>query len=60
LGLILLLHFGTFQIVAFLWQSLGVKAEPIMSAPLRSISLGEFWGSDWRSAFIPGGQNRSD
>src|SRR5260370_1832164 len=44
LGLILLLHFGTFQIVALLWQSVGVNAKAIMSAPLRSTSLGEFWG----------------
>jgi hypothetical protein len=51
LGLILLLHFGTFQIVALLWQSLGVKAEPIMSAPLRSTSLGEFWGKRWNLGF---------
>jgi hypothetical protein len=51
LGLILLLHFGTFQIVALLWQSLGVRAEPIMSAPLRSTSLGEFWGKRWNLGF---------
>jgi hypothetical protein len=51
LGLILLLHFGTFQIVALLWQSLGVKAEPIMSAPLRSTTLGEFWGKRWNLGF---------
>jgi hypothetical protein len=51
LGLILLLHFGTFQIVALLWQSLGVRAEPIMSAPLRSSSLGEFWGKRWNLGF---------
>jgi hypothetical protein len=51
MGLILLLHFGTFQIVALLWQSLGVKAEPIMSAPLRSTSLGEFWGRRWNLGF---------
>jgi hypothetical protein len=50
-GLILLLHFGTFQIVALLWQSFGVKAEPIMSAPLRSTSLGEFWGKRWNLGF---------
>ena len=50
-GLILLLHFGTFQIVSLLWQSMGVKAEPIMSAPLRSVSLGEFWGKRWNLAF---------
>ncbi len=51
LDAILLLHFGTFQIVALLWQSLGVKAEPIMSAPLRSTSLGEFWGKRWNLGF---------
>jgi hypothetical protein len=51
LGLILLLHFGTFQIVSLLWQSMGVKAEPIMSAPLRSVSLGEFWGKRWNLGF---------
>jgi len=51
LGLILLLHFGTLQIVALLWQSICVKAEPIMSAPLRSTSLGEFWGKRWNLGF---------
>jgi hypothetical protein len=50
-GLILLLHFGTFQMVALMWQSLGVKAEPIMSAPLRSTSLAEFWGKRWNLGF---------
>ncbi|PYT99745.1 MAG: hypothetical protein DMG38_10535 [Acidobacteria bacterium] len=51
LGLILLLHFGTFQIIALLWQSVGVNAEAIMSAPLRSASLGEFWGKRWNLGF---------
>ena len=41
----------TFQIVALLWQSLGVKAKAIMSAPLRSTSLGEFWGKRWNLGF---------
>ena len=50
-GLILLLHFGAFQIIALIWQDLGVKAEPIMSAPLRSTSLGEFWGKRWNLGF---------
>lgn len=51
LGLILLLHFGTFQIVALFWQSVGVNAKAIMSAPLRSTSLGEFWGKRWNLGF---------
>jgi alginate O-acetyltransferase complex protein AlgI len=51
LGLILLLHFGSFQILALLWQLFGVKAKPIMSAPLRSTSLAEFWGKRWNLGF---------
>jgi hypothetical protein len=51
LGLILLLHFGTFEIVALLWQSVGVNAKAIMSEPLRSTSLGEFWGKRWNLGF---------
>jgi hypothetical protein len=50
-GLILLLHFGTFQIISLVWQSVGVNAEPIMCAPLRSTSLGEFWGKRWNLGF---------
>jgi alginate O-acetyltransferase complex protein AlgI len=51
LGLILLLHFGSFQIVSLFWRSLGVDARPIMSAPLRSTSLSEFWGKRWNLGF---------
>jgi hypothetical protein len=39
-GLILLLHFGSFEIIALGWQSIGVDAAPIMSS--RSTSLSEF------------------
>jgi D-alanyl-lipoteichoic acid acyltransferase DltB (MBOAT superfamily) len=51
LGLILLLHFGIFHIVGLAWQSLGIAAEPIMRAPLRSQSLSEFWGKRWNLGF---------
>jgi alginate O-acetyltransferase complex protein AlgI len=51
LGLILLLHFGMFQIVALFWQNVGVNAKAIMSAPLLSTSLGEFWGKRWNLGF---------
>jgi Membrane bound O-acyl transferase family len=51
LGLILLLHFGSFEVVALVWQRLGVNARPIMSSPLRSTSLSEFWGKRWNLGF---------
>jgi len=51
LGLTLLLHFGSFQLLALIWQSLGVAATPIMSAPLCSKSLSEFWGKRWNLGF---------
>jgi Membrane bound O-acyl transferase family len=51
LGLILLLHFGSFQLLALIWQSVGVAATPIMRAPLRSQSLSEFWGKRWNLGF---------
>jgi membrane bound O-acyltransferase family protein len=51
LGLILLLHFGSFRILALTWQSFGVAAAPIMNAPLRSTSLSEFWGQRWNLGF---------
>jgi hypothetical protein len=51
LGLILLLHFGSFEIIALVWQSLGVEAISIMSTPLRSTSLSEFWGNRWNLGF---------
>ena len=51
LGMILLLHFGTFRLLALLWRSLGVDAAPIMAAPLRSACLSEFWGKRWNLGF---------
>lgn len=51
LGLILLLHFGGFDLIALCWQSLGVDAKSIMSSPLRSTSLSEFWGKRWNLGF---------
>ena len=50
-GLIFLLHFGSLRLLALFWQSVGVKASPIMSAPALSQSLSEFWGKRWNLGF---------
>jgi len=51
LGLVLLLHFGSFHLIALFWQSTGICADPIMSKPILSRSLSEFWGKRWNLGF---------
>lgn len=51
LGIILVLHFGTFDLISAAWRSAGIQAEPIMRQPLKSQSLGEFWGRRWNLGF---------
>lgn len=50
-GLIFLLHFGSFELVALFWQAMGVDAEPIMAKPILSKTLSEFWGKRWNLGF---------
>ena len=50
-GLSLVLHFGLFNLVAGAWRRAGVDCRPLFVAPLRSTSLGEFWGRRWNLAF---------
>jgi alginate O-acetyltransferase complex protein AlgI len=47
----LVLHFGSFHLLALAWQAAGVNAQPIMHAPLLSASLAEFWGQRWNLGF---------
>jgi len=50
-GLIFLLHFGSFHLIALFWQACGVMARPIMSKPIQSKTLSEFWGKRWNLGF---------
>jgi len=51
IGMILMLHFGVFDLAAGCWQLLGVPARAIMNAPWRSARVSEFWGRRWNHAF---------
>ena len=50
-GLSLIVHFGVFDVLAGAWRRAGVDCKPLFRSPLRSTSLGEFWGRRWNLAF---------
>jgi Membrane bound O-acyl transferase family len=51
IGMMLVLHFGIFALLAIAWRAYGIDVRPIMDAPLKSTTLGEFWGRRWNGAF---------
>jgi Membrane bound O-acyl transferase family len=51
LGSVLLLHFGSFELIALFWQSRAIDAQPIMASPISSKTLSEFWGKRWNLGF---------
>jgi Membrane bound O-acyl transferase family len=50
-GLIFLLHFGSFHLLSLFWQAQGIDARPIMSNPIVARTLSEFWGKRWNLGF---------
>ena len=50
-GLVLMLHFGVFRLLAVWWMNKGHDVRPIMLNPMTATSLSEFWGRRWNRAF---------
>jgi hypothetical protein len=50
-GVILMLHFGSFHLMSCFWRRFGFDAPPLMNRPTRSTSVTEFWGRRWNTAF---------
>ncbi|CAN5726747.1 hypothetical protein BH11VER1_BH11VER1_21630 [soil metagenome] len=51
IGLIFLLHFGSFHLLAIFWQRTGIPVVPIMQNPIAATTLTDFWGRRWNRAF---------
>jgi hypothetical protein len=51
IGLVMMLHFGAFHLLSCFWRAIGIEARPLMNSPLASVSVSEFWGKRWNTAF---------
>ena len=51
IGIVFLLHFGTFHLAALFWRHRGRDVKPIMNAPILATSVAEFWSRRWNLAF---------
>jgi alginate O-acetyltransferase complex protein AlgI len=51
IGIIFILHFGIFHLLALFLQKAGLQVRPVMRNPIAATSLAEFWGERWNLAF---------
>lgn len=51
IGIVMALHFGLFHVLSCAWRAIGVNAQTLMNRPLASVSISEFWGRRWNTAF---------
>jgi len=50
-GLGLIIHFGSFHLLAIIWNILGINVKSIINSPLYSVSLTDFWSNRWNLAY---------
>lgn len=50
-GLIFMMHFGGFHLITAFWMRRGRCVEPLMKCPVAAVSLADFWGRRWNTAF---------
>ena len=50
-GLIFMMHFGGFHLITAFWMCMGRATEPLMQCPIAAVSLADFWGRRWNTAF---------
>ncbi len=50
-GILMMLHFGVFHLLAIFWRWGGRNVRPIMNAPVLSTSVSDFWSKRWNLAF---------
>ena len=52
LALLLTVHFGYAEILTCAMRIVGFDVQPLFNAPLKSISLKDFWSKRWNLAFV--------